>query len=56
MNESERRQLKQALLDCAKQNENRCIATGNVVISRVCESAEKCITELEEQIKRGGSQ
>ena len=53
MNESERRQLKQALLDCAKQNENKWIATGYVVISRVCESAEKCITELEEQIKKG---
>ena len=45
------RQIKQALLICAKENENRPTPTFNQCVSRLCEDAELRIRELEEGYK-----
>lgn len=42
-------ELKQGLLKCAKENENRTYLTGQVVISSICESAKDTIEELEKE-------
>lgn len=39
MTETERNQIKGALLKCAKENENRFTLTGHIVISSLCKSA-----------------
>lgn len=49
MNETERKQIKGALLKCAEENENRPIFTGYVVVSSVCKSAVERIEELEKE-------
>ena len=51
MSETERNQIKGALLKCAEENENRPTYTGYVVVSSVCRSAAERITELEEGYK-----
>ena len=56
MDDSARRQLKGALLKCAKENEHKVTPTFNVVVSSVCRSAVERITELEdllEKVKQG---
>ena len=47
MNETQRNQIKGALLKCAEENEARPIFTGYVVVSSVCKSAVERIEELE---------
>ena len=49
MNETERNQIKGALLKCAKENENKVTPTFNVVVSSVCKSAVERIEELEKE-------
>ena len=49
MTETERCQIKGALLKCAKENENRPTFTGNIVVSSICKSAVERITELEKE-------
>lgn len=49
MNETERNQIKGALLKCAEENENKPTFTGCVVVSSVCRSAVERIEELEEK-------
>ena len=45
-------QLKSALKECEKENENRPTFTCEVIVSSVCKSARECIAELEEENKR----
>lgn len=45
------RQIKGALLQCAKENENKPTPTFNICISSLCIDAEQYIRELEEQVK-----
>ena len=49
MTETERCQIKGALLKCAKENENRPTFTGHIVVSSLCKSAVERIAELEEE-------
>lgn len=49
MTESERTQIKGALLKCAEENENKPTFTGRVVVSSVCRSALERIEELEKK-------
>ena len=42
-------ELKQGLLQCANENENRTYFTGQVIISSICESAKDTIEELEKE-------
>ena len=42
-------ELKQGLLQCANENENRTYLTGQVIISSICKSAKDTIEELEKQ-------
>lgn len=51
MTESERTQIKGALLKCADENADRTIATGYVVVSSVCKAAVERIVELESQVE-----
>ena len=56
MSETERNQIKGALLKCAEENENKPTFTGCVVVSSVCRSAVERIEELEEmlgKVKKG---
>lgn len=52
MEEGKIRQIKAALLKCAKENENKVTPTFNEVVSRLCEDAELRIRELEEENKK----
>lgn len=54
MTELEKRTIKSALLQCAKENEKKTTATFNIVISSVCKSAAERIEELEKQLAAGG--
>lgn len=45
-------ELKQGLLKCAKENENRTYLTGQVVISSLCKDAKDTIEELEKEIEQ----
>ena len=49
MTETERYQIKSALLKCAKENENSPTFTGHIVISSLCKSAVERIEELEKE-------
>lgn len=49
MNETERNQIKGALLKCAEENQNKIVCTGCVVISSVCKAAVERIVELEKE-------
>ena len=49
MTETERNQIKGALLKCAEENENRPTFTGNIVVSSLCKSAVERIEELEKE-------
>lgn len=49
MTETERNQIKGALLKCAKENENRSTLTGHIVISSLCKSAVERVEELEKE-------
>lgn len=51
MNETQREQIKGALLKCAEENENKSTFTGYVVVSSVCKSAAERIEELEKQLE-----
>lgn len=50
MTETERNQIKGALLKCAEENENKFTLTGHIVVSSLCKSAVERISELEEKI------
>lgn len=52
MSETERNQIKGALLKCAEENENKPTFTGHVVVSSVCRSAVERIEELEEMLEK----
>lgn len=39
MTETERNQIKGALLKCAEENENKFTLTGHIVVSSLCKSA-----------------
>ena len=59
MTETERNQIKGALLKCAEENENKFTLTGHIVVSSLCKSAverieehEKENAELKEQIEK----
>ena len=45
-------QLKSALQECEKENENRATYTCEVIVSKVCKDAKNCIVELEKELKR----
>lgn len=49
MTETERNQIKGALLKCAEENENKPTFTGNIVVSSICKSAVERIEELEKE-------
>ena len=49
MTETERNQIKGALLKCAKENENKSTLTGHIVVSSLCKSAVERIEELEKE-------
>ena len=49
MTETERNQIKCALLKCAKENENKFTLTGHIVVSSLCRSAVERIEELEKE-------
>ena len=51
MTDSERRQIKGALLKCAKENENKSTPSCNVIVSSVCKAAVERIEELEKQVE-----
>lgn len=42
-------ELKQGLLKCANENEDRTYLTGQVIISSICESAKRTIDDLEQE-------
>ena len=42
-------ELKQGLLKCANENENRTYLTGQVIISSICKDAKNYIEELEKE-------
>ena len=52
MTDKERREIKEALLQCAKENENRNYATFHIVVSSICRSAKERIEELEWQVEK----
>ncbi len=52
MTDKERREIKSALLQCAKENENRNYATFHIAVSSVCRSAKERIEELEQQVEQ----
>lgn len=52
MTEEQRHQIKSALLQCAKENENRTYATFHIVVSSICRSAKERIEELEKQVEQ----
>lgn len=52
MTDKERREIKEALLQCAKENENRNYATSHIVVSSICRSAKERIEELEWQVEK----
>lgn len=52
MTDRERREIKDALLQCAKENENRNYATFQIVVSSICRSAKERIEELEQQVEK----
>lgn len=43
------KELKQGLLKCANENENRAYFTGQVIISSICKSAKDTIEKLEKE-------
>lgn len=43
-------ELKQGLLKCANENEDRTYHTGQVIVSSICKSAKDTIEELEVQL------
>lgn len=45
MTETERNQIKGALLKCAEENENKSTLTGHIVVSSLCKSAVERIEE-----------
>lgn len=45
-------ELKQGLLKCAKENEDRTYFTGRVIVSSICKSAKETVEELEQEIER----
>ena len=49
MDDTERKQIKPALLKCAKENENKGTFTGYVIVSSVCRAAVERIEELEKE-------
>lgn len=49
MTETERNQIKGALLKCAEENENKFTLTGHIVVSSLCKSAIERIEELEKE-------
>ena len=49
MTETERNQIKGALLKCAEENENKFTSTGHIVVSSLCKSAVERIEELEKE-------
>ena len=49
MTETERNQIKGALLKCAEENENKLTLTGHIVVSSLCKSAVERIEELEKE-------
>ena len=49
MIETERHQIKGALLKCAEENENKFTLTGHIVVSSLCRSAVERIEELERE-------
>ena len=51
MTDTERRQIKGALLKCAKEHENKPKPTRNVIVSSVCKAAVERIEELEKQVE-----
>ena len=51
MTDSQRRQIKGALLKCAKENENKITPTCYVIVSEVCKAAVERIEELEKQVE-----
>lgn len=52
MTETERSQIKGALLKCAEENENKFTLTGHIVVSSLCKSAVERIEELEEMLEK----
>lgn len=52
MTDKERREIKAALLQCAKENENRNYSTFHIVVSSICRSAKERIEELEQQVEK----
>ena len=52
MTETERNQIKGALLKCAKENENKFTLTGHIVVSSLCKSAVERIEELEKELNK----
>lgn len=52
MTDKQRYQLKKALLRCAEENEHRTYTKGHIVVSNICRSAEKRITELEQLVEK----
>lgn len=52
MTETERNQIKGALLKCAEENENKFTLTGHIVVSSLCKSAVERIEELEEMLEK----
>ena len=52
MTETERSQIKDALLKCAKENENKFTSIGHIVVSSLCKSAVERIEELEEILEK----
>lgn len=49
MTETERNQIKGALLKCAEENENKPTLTSYIVVSSLCKSAVERIEELEKE-------
>lgn len=52
MTDKERREIKGALLQCAKENESRNYATFRIDVSSICRSAKERIEELEQQVEK----
>mgnify|MGYP004537480881 FL=1 len=52
MTEEQRHQIKSALLQCAKENENGTYPTFHIVASSICRSAKERIEELEKQVEK----
>ncbi len=52
MTDAERRQIKDALIQCAKENENRNYPTFHISVGGVCRTAKERIAELEAQVEK----